>query len=71
MQSVCRGAATQSVLAGPLLRLQRVDDEEACGEVEVHAPQSGDTRTGGIAGTMALEQLSFLSSGGSRASASE
>ena len=62
-QSVCRRAATQSILAGALLRLQRVDDEEARGEAAVHASQSGEAGTGGIAGAMALEQLSFLPSG--------
>jgi hypothetical protein len=60
-----------SFLAGALLRFQCVDDEEARGEAEVYASQSGEARIGGIAGTMALEQLPFLSSGRGWASAGE
>src|SRR5437588_9582577 len=58
--SVWRRATGQGVLAGALLRLQRVDDEEARGEAPVYASQSGETATGGIARAMAVEQLSFL-----------
>ena len=36
-QSVWRGAEAQSVLAGALLRLQRMDHEEARGEAPVYA----------------------------------
>ena len=50
-----------SILAGALLRLQCMDDEEERGETAVHASQSGEARTGAVTRTMALEQLSFLS----------
>ena len=69
--SVWRRATGQGVLAGALLRLQRVDDEEARGEAPVYASQSGETGTGGIARAMALEQLSFLSSRRGRAGKGE
>src|SRR5882724_9157860 len=52
---------TELWMPGVLLRLQCMDDEEAGGEAEVHASQSG-AKTGGIARAMALEQLSLLSS---------
>ena len=58
-------------LAGPLLRLQRVDDQEAGGKAKVYAPQSGEAGFGEFAGAMALEQLPFLLLGRSRARASE
>ena len=48
--------------APPFLRLQRVDDEEAGGEIEVHAPQSGKARTGRLARIVAMEQLPLLCS---------
>ena len=48
------------LLAGALLRLQRLDNEEARGETEVYASQSGEARAGRIAGAMALEQLPLL-----------
>jgi len=66
-----RRAEAQSVLAGAFVRLQRVDDEEAGGEVEVHASQSSEAGTGRIARAVGLEQLSFLSFGRGRASARE
>ena len=70
-QSVWRRAEAQSVLAGAILRLQRMDDEEARGEAQVHASQSSEARLGRRTGGVAVEQLSFLSSGRSRAGASE
>ena len=45
-QSVWRRNEAQSVLAGALLRFQRMDDEEARGEAEVHASQSGEAGLG-------------------------
>ena len=70
-QSVCRRAQAPSVLAGTLLRLQRMDDEEARGKAQVYASQSTEARPGRCTGGMALEQLSFLSSGRSRAGEGE
>jgi REP element-mobilizing transposase RayT len=43
-----RGAAP-GFLAGAFLRFQCVDDEEARGKAEVHAPQPGEARASGIA----------------------
>ncbi|MGA8621713.1 MAG: transposase [Candidatus Sulfotelmatobacter sp.] len=68
---VSRREPAHAFLAGALLRFQRVDDKEACGEAEVYASQSGEAGLGGRAGGMALEQLSFLSPGQSLARASE
>ena len=34
---------------------------QARGRAEVHPSQSGEARTGGVPGTVAVEQLSFLS----------
>src|ERR1700733_7540989 len=56
-------AEAQSVLAGALLRLQRMDDEEARGETPVYASQSGEAGLGRHSGGVAVEQLSLLSSG--------
>ncbi len=70
-QSVCRRAEAQSVLAGALLRLQRLDHEEARGEAPVYASQSSGARPGRRTGGVALEQLSFLSLGRSRAGEGE
>jgi REP element-mobilizing transposase RayT len=46
-----------------LLRLQRMDDEEARGEAPVHASESSETRLGRRTGGVAMEQLSILSFG--------
>jgi len=48
-QLIPRRGLAASVLAGALLRLQRLDNEEAGREAAVHAPQSGETRIGGVA----------------------
>jgi REP element-mobilizing transposase RayT len=48
------------ILAGEILRFQCVDHEEAGREVEVYAPQSTETRIGGVGETVALEQLPTL-----------
>ena len=53
------------------LRLQCVVDEEARGKTQVHASQPGKAGIGGIAGTVGLEQLSFLSARGSWTGAGE
>lgn len=47
------------------------DDEEARGEAAVYASKSGETRTGGIARAMALEQLPVLSLRRGRTGASQ
>jgi REP element-mobilizing transposase RayT len=70
-QFVSRPTTAQSILAGALLRLQRMDDEEAHREAEVYAPQSGESRVGGKARAMALEQLSLLPSRRGRTGAGE
>lgn len=61
----------QSVLAGALLRLQRTDDEEARGEAPVYTSQSSEAGMVGAPEAVAVEQLSFLSFGGSRAGEGE
>jgi hypothetical protein len=67
-----RGRSRPScVLAGALLRLQRLDDEEASGKAEVYASQSGEAGVGGVSRTMALEQLSVLSVRRNRAGAGQ
>jgi len=58
-------------MAGALLVRQCLDVEEAGGEVAVHAPQSGETRIGGVAGVMAVEQLPGLRVGGRRRGAGQ
>src|ERR1700738_5224460 len=68
---IWRCYSAQAFLAGSFLRLQRVDHQEAGGEAKVYASQSGEARPGGFAGGMALEQLSLLFLGRSRAGASE
>src|SRR5580658_8229833 len=55
--SVCRRDCAYALLAGALLRLQRVDDEEARGKAEVHTSQSGEAGIGEFARGMALEQF--------------
>jgi hypothetical protein len=70
-QSVCRRAEAQSVLAGALLRLQRMDYEEARGKAPVYASQSSEARLGQHTGGVAVEQLSVLSFGRSRSGAGE
>lgn len=70
-QFVSRPTTAQSILAGALLRLQCLDDEEAHREAEVYAPQSGESRVGGKARAMALEQLSLLPSRRGRTGAGE
>ena len=57
-----RRVEAQSVLAGALLRLQRVDDEEARGKAPVYASQSSEARLGQSTGAVAVEQLPFLPS---------
>jgi len=59
---VCRRAEAQGVLAGALLRLQCMDDEEARGEAPVHASQSSEARLSQRTGAVAVEHLSFLPS---------
>ena len=61
----------RGVLASTFLRFQRLDLKKASGEAAVHASESGQTRTGGVAGAVAMEQLSFLFSRRSRSGASE
>ena len=59
------------ILAGALLRLQRMDDEEARGEAPLYPSQSSEARIGRRAGTVAVEQLSFLPLGRSWTGAGE
>jgi len=79
-EKAARSAATNSVrgrsrpsgfLAGTLLRLQRLDNEEASGKAEVHASQSRETATGGVARAMAMEQLPVLFARRGRSGAGE
>jgi hypothetical protein len=70
-QPVCRCLSAKGVLAGTFLRFQRLDYEKTRGETAIHASQSAQTRIGGFAGTMAMEQLSFLPSRGNRSSTGE
>ena len=46
-----------SVLAGTLLRLQRLESGEDYGEAGLHAPEPGEARTGGEARGMAVVEL--------------
>ena len=55
------------VLAGPLLRLQRVDGAQAGRKTEVYAPQPGEAWIGGVPGKLAMEQLPLLCASGSGA----
>ncbi len=48
------------ILAGALLRLQRLHEREKTREAGVHAQQSGDAETGGTCEGLALEQLVVL-----------
>ena len=48
------------ILAGTVLRFQRLDGEEANRKTALHPPQSGGTRIGGLARTMALEQFPLV-----------
>ena len=48
-----------------------MEREETGGEAALHASQPGETRAGSVAGAVAVEQLSPLSDGRSRASAGE
>jgi hypothetical protein len=50
-----------AVLATAVLRFQRLEPEEANGEAELHAHESGKARIGGGCEALALEQLSILS----------
>ena len=49
-----------SVLAGAVLRFQRVQPRKEEGEVELHARESGDLRTGETSERLAMEQLEVL-----------
>src|SRR6185369_11078799 len=57
-QSLRARGATR--VAEALLRFQRVDSVQACGETALHAPQSSAPGSGGVAGTVALEQFPRL-----------
>src|SRR4029078_509397 len=47
-------------LAEALLRFRQLDSAQACGETALHAPQSSAAGSGGVAGTVALEQFPRL-----------
>ena len=54
-------AAASDLLAASLLRFQRLQPQEEDRKAAIHASQSGEAWAGGIAGAMAVEQLSILS----------
>ena len=53
------------------IRAQRLDGAQACGETALHAPQSRAAGSGGVAGTVALEQFPRLLVWRSRAGGSK
>ena len=61
--TVARGARRSfaQFLAAALLRFQRVEREEEDRETELHAHESGETRVGGRAAVVDVEQLPVLS----------
>src|SRR4029078_7381718 len=64
-QSLRARGATR--VAEALLRFQRVDSVQACGETALHAPQSSAAGSGGVAGTVVLERFPRLFVGPTRA----
>src|SRR5690348_1521026 len=54
------------LLAGAILRFQRVDGEEAAGETALHTSKPGDTGAGEVARAVAVEQLSSVRISGER-----
>src|SRR5262249_12023398 len=67
--AVRRRNSASAILASPLLRLQRLDRQEAHREAAIHAPQSSQARIGRLTRTVALEQLSILLAGRTRTGA--
>jgi hypothetical protein len=51
---------TQSLLASAFLRFQCLDREEANRKATIHPSQPGGAETGGVAGAVAVEQLSLV-----------
>ena len=58
-------------MAEALLRFQRVERTQAGGEVAVHPSEPCQARTGGIAGTVGMEQFSGVCLRGTRSGARE
>jgi hypothetical protein len=59
--AVCGDQRTAaSVLAGTILRFQCVQSRKEEGKVELHARESGDSRTGETSKRLAMEQLGVL-----------
>src|SRR5438128_1599511 len=54
-----RSTSARKVRAAEI-RAQRLDRAQACGETAVHAPQSRAAGSGGVAGTVELDQLPRL-----------
>src|ERR1700693_3210298 len=48
------------LLDGEVLRFQCLDGEEANREASLHSPQPGSAGTGGLAGTVAVEQFPLV-----------
>jgi hypothetical protein len=65
-----RSTSARKVRAAEI-RAQRLDRAQACGETAVHAPQSSAAGSGGVAGTVALEQFPRLLVWRSRAGGSK
>jgi hypothetical protein len=65
-----RSTSARKVRAAEI-RAQRLDGAQACGETAVHAPQSSAAGSGGVAGTVALEQFPRLLVWRSRAGGSK
>src|ERR1017187_8994783 len=59
---VVRGQ-TAAHLAETVLRFQRLDGAQTRGKAAVHASESSDARSGGVAGALALEQFSRVRHG--------
>ena len=53
----------EAILAKEILRLQRLEREEAEREIRVHARESGEAETGGASEGLAMEQLVVLCAG--------
>ena len=65
-----RSTSARKVRAAEI-RAQRLDGAQACGETALHAPQSRAAGSGGVAGTVALEQFPRLLVWRSRAGGSK
>ena len=55
-----------ALLAGALLRFQRLGAREVCGEAALHPSQPGSSRAGGATGGLAVVELSPLPNGHAR-----